>query len=269
MVPTAYLKAFEPLDAFGRAERAHWQRLIERSPAQRLPRRVFLSPNAGLREILDATPDGREEADVVERDGVIYVCPHRTRLRLLASVLAFRRSIPAEAAGAFLAEKELREVVAELERLREERPEWRNHILQSSWEIPLRWFVLFEEHERNVLDDGGAPTARYETRMPAARERIQKALGILRASLPNPAVVGLVADLSAWLEQFNADSRLMLEYGDVARLLGREGLAEEHTARDLWAAIDSLKEGDPDRAAAYYGQAAERWSRMRSLESAN
>lgn len=266
MVPTAYLKAYEPIEAFGREERELWAQAASAGAVR--PRRVFLSAQVGLQEILGVST-GPETAEVLRRGGRSYACPVRTRLRLLASVLAFRRTIPAEVTPAFMSEMEFRRIVEALEGIRDEHPDWKNHILQSSWEIPLRWFVLFEDAERSVVADGAGESARYETTLEAARGRVRKALTVLRATLPNPAVVGMVSELSTWLDQFHRDGLIVLDYGEVGRLLGPSGLDEDHTARDIWAAISCLEEGDTERAAAYYGAAAERWSRARAVESAN
>lgn len=266
MVPTAYLKAFEPIEAFDAQDRELWAAPVAPGPVR--VRRIFLSARVGLQEILGAST-GPETAEVLHRDGRTLACPLRTRLRLLASVLAFRRTIPAEIAPAFMSEMEFRRIVEALEGLRDANSSWKNHILQSSWDIPLRWFVLFEDAERSVLMEDGIETARYETSIQTARTRVRKALTVLRATLPNPAVVGMVAELSTWLDQFDRDGVVVLDYGEVSRLLGPGGLDEDHTARDVWAAIACLEEGDTERAAAYYGAAAERWSRARSIESAN
>lgn len=267
MVPSALLKAFEPLDAFEDDERAYWERYATDPPPVRL-RSVIVSHQESVGAAIATTVAEREHADVIERDGRIYVCPHRTRLRMLASVVAFHRTMDPEVADAFLPPNSLERSVEELDRLRAEHPGWHNHILQSAWEVPLRWFVLFNEDERTMVP-GPRPALRYETSMAKARRRVADALGILRKELPNPSVVTLVADLARWVTRFHDASRVVLDYGEVASLFDANGLLEDLSCSEIWAAIDALREGDQERSAAYYAMAAGRWSRMRAMESAN
>src|SRR5690242_5785443 len=105
MVPAASLKVFEPLSAFEEVERAYWERYIAGGsvpPADT----VLLSREHGLSGATATLVADNEHANILEREGVVLICPHRAKLRLLASVLAFRRSIPAEVAGAFMPDGE-------------------------------------------------------------------------------------------------------------------------------------------------------------------
>ncbi|MBI4728543.1 MAG: hypothetical protein HY775_03460 [Acidobacteria bacterium] len=269
MIPTASLKAFEPLAAFDDVERARWEQCASRGRHGTTQRTVILSREAGLGGAIATAVADHDEADLLARDGKIFACPHRTRLRLLASIVAFRGSIPDEAAPAFLPEEEFERALTELRCLHVEHPGWRTHILQSAWEVPLRWFVLFDPSERRLVPFGGRPSIRYETAIAAARRRAARALHVLGARLPSSTVIGLLEDLAEWLEEFHEDSRIVLEYGEVAGLLGAGEIGEDTTARDIWDALRALERGDNDGAAASYSQAAERWARVRAHESAN
>lgn len=269
MVPTAHLKAFEPLDAFEAGEQEYWRRYAAAGERGAVAPTVVLSREAGLGRAIATAVAEREHADVIVRGAGVHVCPHRTRLRLLAAVVAFRESIPDDAAPAFLPEEQFDDALAELERLYAEHPRWRNHILQSSWEVPLRWFVLFDGEERRIVRSAGRSTVRYEAGIAAARSRVGTALDVLRAALPSSTVVGLVSDLAGWLEQFDDGSLVVLEYGEVAGLFAPRALRDDHSARDIWSAIRALARGDAERAAAFYGIASERWARVRARESVN
>jgi hypothetical protein len=264
MVPYAALKLFEPLSAFGGDERAYWRAYASSGEEPRRVPAVMLSRESGLGTIATLIEE-REQADILAEDGQIYVCPHRTRLRLLASVLAFRRTIPAEVASAFMPEGEAERAVEELERLRAEHPKWRTHILLSTWEVPLRWFVPFSDEDRSIQDG----RIRYRTSMPSAMSRTHRALGVLRTALPDPGVVGLVADLARWLEEFDPASIVLLDYGGVGRLFSVSAQEADHSAADIGAAIEALEAGDPEGSAAFYSRAAERWGSVRARESSN
>ncbi|MGH2727852.1 MAG: hypothetical protein ACRDKS_12845 [Actinomycetota bacterium] len=269
MVPAASLKVFEPLSGFDDDERAYWQRYAAGDQTQP-PRTVLLDRESGLEGATATLVADHEHGDVLERRGVVFVCPHRTKLRLLASVLAFRRSIPAEVVRAFMPEDEVERAAEEIEALRSTHPAWRNHILESSWEVPLHWFVAFDDAERESLQDAdGSVNIRYETILRAARERCARALKVVQESLPNPAIVAPLAGLARWLEDFDDVGLLELDYGEVARLMSPETLRSDRSCREIWEAVRALSEGDGDRATAHYMVAAERWSAVRRRESLN
>jgi hypothetical protein len=269
MVPAATLKVFEPLTAFEPDERAYWTRYAA-SKTDAPPDTVLLSREHGLRGKTAAVAAEHEHADLLERSGSLYVCPHRTRLRLLASVLAFRRTIPAEIVGAFMPDDEVERATDQIEALRADHPGWRNHVLESTWEVPLHWFVPFEDEERSVHRSGrDRPSIRYETTTGSAHERVRRALEIVRLTLPNPAVIAPLAGISRWLEEFDTGGFVVLDYGDIGSLLSDGELNKDHTAGDIWASIRALSEGEGDKAAAYYMVAAERWAGVRRRETWN
>lgn len=266
MVPAATLKAYEPLSAFESEERRYWERYAASKEATP-PDTLLLSREHGLRSGTATMVAEREHGEVLTRRDIVLVCPHRTRLRLLASVLAFRRSIPAEVVGAFMPSDEVERAADEIDALRAAHPHWRNHILESSWEIPLHWFVPFDDAEREL--QLGEPNVRYETTLEEARGRCSRALAVLRESLPNPAVIAPVAGLERWLQEFDPTSVLVLDYGRLARLVPPHDLRDDRSCRDVWGAIDALASGDGERSAAHYMVVAERWSGIRRRENWN
>jgi len=269
MVPAATLKVFEPLSAFEEPERDYWQSYVAGGtvpPADT----VLLSRERGLSGTTATLVAESEHADVIDHQGRILVCPHRAKLRLLASVLAFRRSIPAEVAGAFMPEGEEERASEGIERIRSDHPGWRNHVLESTWEVPLHWFVPFHDDERRFDHRRGGPASlRYLTGVGDARERTERALEVVKAMLPNPGVIAPLAGITRWLQDFSPDGLLVLDYAGVGGLLRSEELRTDHTAREIWASIRALSEGDGDRAAAHYMVAAERWAGVRRRETLN
>lgn len=261
-VPHASLKVFEPLESFEPAERERWPAPAQAVSASRGPSTLVLSRAHGL-----SGTDPGERAEVIRYDDRQYACPYRTRLRLLASLVAFRRTIPGEVAGAFMPDGEAERAIRELEALRAEHPDWRSHILTSTWEVPTRWFVLFEDHER--LFDGHAPSLRYRTTMAAARMRTERALESAKQAMVGPGVAALVSELSSWLELFDDDSVVELDYGRLAELIPLGDLEDDHSAADLQAAVEALGEGDVLTATTAYMRAAERWAPLSAMERTN
>ena len=269
MVPAATLKVFEPLSAFDDDERGYWEGYVAGAePAP--PSTVLLDRESGLEGSTATLVADREHADLLERRGVTFICPHRTKLRLLTSVLAFHHTIPAEAVRAFMPEDEIERAEEELEALRSAHPDWRNHIFENAWEVPLHWFAPFHDAERQLLQCGdGSLGLRYETVLRAARERTARALSVVRQSIPNPSVIAPLSGLARWLEEFNETGILVLDYGGLARVIGPETLKADRSCREIWGAVRALSEGDADRASAYYMTVAERWAALRRRETWN
>ncbi len=104
VVPSAYLRVFQPLDAFDREEQLRWERYLLTNmwvPGRR--QRYLDHSQDGLGLIAPA--DG-EHAEVRVVDGRTYVSPWRMRMRVLAAALAFREAKPIELAERFLSKKD-------------------------------------------------------------------------------------------------------------------------------------------------------------------
>ena len=120
MVPSAYLRVFQPLDAFEREEQLRWERyLVSNRWLPGRPRRYLDHAKDGLGLI--ASADG-EHAEVRVVDGRTYVSPWRMRMRVLAAALAFRETRPIELSDRFLSKKDAKRVARELHRLRRRDP---------------------------------------------------------------------------------------------------------------------------------------------------
>src|SRR5881296_1876243 len=89
VVPCAYLRAFQPLEAFPPDEQARWERYIVGGGMLRRPRPNYRQWMSGRRLGVLAASES-DGADIRIDKGAYYVCPWRTRLRVLASLLSFR-----------------------------------------------------------------------------------------------------------------------------------------------------------------------------------
>jgi hypothetical protein len=270
MVPCAFLRVYRPLDAFEEPERGKWERYIvaggDVAPARPVYRQQAVA-GSGRVGLLAAT--GGDGADVRFVDGVYHVCPWRTHLRVLASILALRESGPAEVAEAFVPEAEVRRAARELARHRRRDPDAVPAMLDSSWHVPLHWFVLFDDEERRLVErPEGGHRLFYWARIGAARRRAARALTVLRRTQLSP-VAETVKELAEWLSSFDERSSLELDYADVSDTFGWDELDNDHSARDVQQALDALESGDVDVAGERYRTVAARWAEVRSRESLN
>src|SRR4249920_1486797 len=117
MVPSAYLRVFQPLDAFEREEQLHWERyLIENARGPSLRARYVDRATVGRLGTL--APLLEEHAEVRVIDGRTYLSPWRMRMRVLAAMLAFREAEPLELWEEFVSKKDARGAARDLRRLR-------------------------------------------------------------------------------------------------------------------------------------------------------
>ena len=269
---TAYLRVYQPLAAFPPRERASWAAYVE--TGQTLPASLLVvrEERRGLARALGMSVDAEPEHALVERVGdVVYVCPLRTELRTLESLVAFRSSVPDEVADAFVSARDVERATRALERLNRDRPGWRSHIQQAAWHVPLPWFALFDAEERRLdgPTQGQPPRLTYRTTMAKARARVSRAVSILQELMEDADMVVAAEELREWLHAFDPDSMVQLDYGGLTRAIPFEELAEDRSAGEVWEALEALEEGDLDRSSGLYRILSERWSALRGRESSN
>ncbi|MFI6640240.1 hypothetical protein [Streptomyces sp. NPDC050504] len=273
IVPYAsYLRVYEPLAAFPEPERGHWARYARRA-------RTPTAQDELRRSLADlaATPPVpvrvHESADafVAEVDGVLCVCPWRTRLRGWLALEGLGGMFPAPVLDAVLPPVVREQAVADHGRWLRRNPDARPWIRGEVWQVPVRWFTLFDDEEREYVpkSSDGAALMRYRTPMVQARRRLARSLKALRESIDEgPLTEGLV-DVGRWLEDFHPRSLVELDYGGLVHLLSEEQLADDRSAADVAEGIAALRAGDGDAAGEAYGRLADRWRAVRDLQFAN
>jgi hypothetical protein len=268
VIPTAYLRVFQPLDAFEPDEQRHWERYLEERTPAATARRTYRD-----RETADGlgllAPAGAEHADIRVVGGITYLSPWRLRMRVLAATLAFREAHPMELWDRIVPKQEARRAARELRRIRRHSPRAVSFVHESPWHVPIRWFVLFRDQERR-LDRGrdGQLRLRYRTTVRRAMRRAENAVPILRRSELGP-ISELILDLHQWMAQFDPRSMVELDYGGLARVMSWDELDDDRSARDVQDSLDLLHKLEFPRSAEVYQGVLERWAEIRQLESMN
>jgi hypothetical protein len=268
MVPSAFLRVFQPLDAFEREEQLHWERyLLDGPAAQSLRPRYADHRTVGSLGLL--APFGAEHAEVRVVDGRTYLSPMRLRLRVLAAMLSFREAQPMELWEQFVPKKEARRAARDLARFRRHDPSAVPFCHQSPWHVPIRWFVLFRDEERRLTTDEARGThLHYRTTTRRAIRRAEQAVVPLRRSDLGP-ISDLIVDLHQWMHAFDPSSLLELDYGALSTLLTWDELDEDHSARDVHEALEALEREEYPRAADVYQGVLSRWAEVGSREAMN
>lgn len=267
MVPSAYLRVFQPLDAFEGEEQLRWERyLVSNRWMPGSPRRYRDHAKGGLGLIAPADGD---HAEVRVVDGRTYVSPWRMRMRVLAAGLAFRETRPIELSERFLSKKDAKRVARELRRLRRRDPLAVAFCHQSPWHVPIRWFALFVDEERRLgEDEHGQLRLRYRTTARKALRRAGQTIPLLRRSDLGP-IGDLLMDLHEWIALFDARSLVELDYGGLCDFLTWDELDDDRSVRDLGLALEALARHEFPRSAEIYQGVLSHWAEIRGHELLN
>lgn len=298
-----FLRVYEPLAAFEGAELARWQAYVASgaalSPAVGAAREraAGLRALVGSRGVWTGLPELPEEAFVRVEDGVTLVCPWSTQVRAWQALLEARHGLAeplgdagTSAQGAAAAARGLRELAGGREQRHQDPAVRRTAITSQAWSVPLPWFVLVEEGEREVTlgrsvtpgGTGAGPTAvpaapgagldrslTYRTAMSRARRRTARALAALRRTTGGAVLLPGLTDLGRWLEEFHPRSLVELDYGGLVHLMDDRTLQADQSAGDVAAALMALSGDRFIEASAAYNRVRHRMKTLQAVEAAS
>ena len=288
----AYLRVYEPLAAFPAGERAEWEDWLRRNPE---PKTLAEEQTASLRGLVAVPPIAVPEnesrvAYVLDNGATPLLCPWQLRLRSWLALTELRAVHGDGGVRLFWPQAVLDRADSEYERWWAEDPEALPHILTASWQVPIRWLVLFglEDAVPGDIGRGGggegeekvaAVTLQFRTAMSQARKRCARALRVLKRSLGAGPLVEAVETLGMWLEEFHPLSVVELDYGGLMALLVAQGAlgAEERvdgvvldcSVRYVADGLVALAEGDETGVTAAYLRYRAKWDAVRVLARAN
>jgi hypothetical protein len=150
-----------------------------------------------------------------------------------------------------------------------------SHIISSTWNIPPRWFSLFEVNDRlrGVNEDG--PYTILRTPISNAKQRCLFAHQAVVNAFGNGPIEQEIADLLEWLSIFHAESIVECDYGGLAIYLektlianGEPGLNADTSIEDVARSLAGLAAGDGALAGQGYERLVARWRRVAAFEQA-
>ncbi|MDB1085997.1 hypothetical protein PJ985_00155 [Streptomyces sp. ACA25] len=275
-VPYAsYLRVYEPLAAFPEPERSHWAGYARRTDLPDEQDELRLALTELLAVPPRAAPAGESaDAFVTEVDGVLCVCPWRTRLRAWEALSEVGHwMMPGPVLDAALPPAARERAAADHARWRERNPDARPWIRSALWHVPIRWFALFTDEERDFraaeAGASGAPVLRYRTPMVQARRRVARGLKAVREATPEGPLTEALTDVGRWLEEFHPRSLVELDYGGLVHTLSEEQLAADRSAREVAEGLAALAQGDLERAGEIYEEVTDRWMTIRERQFAS
>jgi hypothetical protein len=157
----------------------------------------------------------------------------------------------------------------ELARIRRRNPDTISFVHQSSWHVPIRWFVLFQDEERRLgEDEHGRLRLRYRTTARRALRRAGQAIPVLRRSELGP-ISELLLDLHEWIGVFDPRSLVELDYGSLCDFLTWDELDDDRSVREMGRALDALERYEFPRSADIYQGVLSHWAEIRGHELLN
>jgi hypothetical protein len=279
-VPTlfaSYLRVYEPLSAFDKQSQSYWHRYVHDgravTPAEG-PGRQRTAVLEALGANWSRLPDLPDDAYVMQSDDATLICPWNLRIRVAEAALEARDGVPPIIADAFvppILAGLARAVIADWNSgarvLEYGAP--RQHEQMSTWSVPLRWFVLVDAEDRELVLEPRRRLLRYRTEISKARRRAHRALSVLRRAVGDVSMSEAVEESARWLEEFHPRSIVELDYGGLAAVLPDEALQEDDSPLLVATGLGALAKGDADSATAAYEQLVERWRAIQLLERCN
>jgi hypothetical protein len=273
----SYLRVYEPLSAFDKQSQIYWRGYVHDGRAVTLtegPGRQRTAVLEALGAHWTRLPDLPDEAYVLQNGDQTLICPWNLRVRVAEAALAARDGVPAVLADAFVPPALVgaaRTVVADWHsaaRLSAS-GSGRQHEQVATWSVPLRWFVLVSQEEREISLEPGRRVVRFRTEISKARRRAHKALSVLRRTLGDVPVAEAVEESARWLEEFHSRSIVELDYGGLAELLPDDVLREDDSAALVAEGLAALAAGEASTATSAYERLVERWRGIQLLERCN
>ncbi|WGW12442.1 hypothetical protein LWF01_01335 [Saxibacter everestensis] len=258
-----YLRVFEPISAHPELDVSSLSVArdeLELESVKAANRRLLTipvnpMPSEDLRAVL-TIPVG------VVGDEVLRVCPLQEQVRSWHALDALEEVWP-ESVVDLVAPRAVRKRAAS------ERASWvlgeqetRVFTRMATWEIPLSWFVAVHSEDDQV--DETDDRVRVRTPLLTAQARAEWALEILSDKLPDQEVTAEVGELVEWLESFDLDSFVELDYGGLA-----EQVWPDPSSVDVHDGIEALGEEDMSVAAASYHRFVKRWQQVAALARAS
>ncbi|MCW2945088.1 MAG: hypothetical protein JWR24_1805 [Actinoallomurus sp.] len=283
----AYLRVYESLTAFAEPERSRWAAYAGSDQRPRRAGALDVEHARALRRLIAVPPivapiRESRHAYVRRADDITYICPWETRLRSWLAFDRFKAGTPERLADKFVPQRVADQADAEFERWKQGSGTLSPHILSSTWQVPLGWFVPFVAKERwlvlgsqNESGSGGPTTATptrtliYVTPMAQARRRVARALNGVRRHVGEGLELSEVESVGRWLEEFHPHSLVELDYGGLVHILDDAALRADESVAEVAAAVTGMETGQAELAVAMYKRVVARWRVVQALESAN
>jgi hypothetical protein len=264
----ASLRVYEPISAFDAADRLRWQGIendassFDREQKLALHRVAQPEPPAGR-------PDG---VHIIDKDDIRYLSPWSTATRCWAALDNFKDSLPSTVVPFFVSPALEEVITAGVDLLEDKTP----HILNETWLIPPRWFILYSPEERSRGIDEHGFYSKALTTIANAKQRCASAHESVLGAFGEGPVEEELENLLDWLEMFHPESLVELDYGGLANYMdkalrdsGEDGLDSDSSIEDVMHSVAGLAASDAMMAGVGYQRLMSRWRLVQAFEQAS
>jgi hypothetical protein len=150
------------------------------------------------------------------------------------------------------------------------------HILNETWIIPPRWFILFSPEERTRGENQYGKFCLSHTTIANAKQRCDDAHDAVLSAFGDGPVEQELENLLAWLEMFHPESLVELDYGGLANYMdkalrdsGEDGLDADTSIEDVTSSVAGLATADGMAAGVGYQRLMSRWRLVQAFEQAS
>ena len=290
----AYLRVYEPLSSFdgqlaklltealetghldysaaGDRERTLWLRSQLANPPTLLPGELpdgRPSP-AALRDLLVLDPAEVPIEDATVGPGPL-ICPLDLRARSAAALVGFLASASPTLRSAALTDS-LDSVRERAASVLSDLPSGAVHVVSTTWTVPLPWFALVDpEHRHLVMATRTDPRRQvcWRIAMADARRRVGRAHTLAVRTFGEQGPTKVLQDTGRWLDHFNEQSAVELDYGGLVQLLDDEELLADSSAEDVNAIIEALEVQNVEEVATRFERLRDFWGELAMRERFN
>ena len=150
-----------------------------------------------------------------------------------------------------------------------------SHIKSETWNIPPRWFGLFKPEERFFGRDESGAFTYFRTNLNSAIKRCKFMHKIVLATFGIGPIEQEIRELIDWLNNFDQNSIIELDYGGLATYLdkvliseGQSGIQSDTSVEDLQLSLAGLASSDSKKAGQGYERLISRWRKVANFEQA-
>jgi hypothetical protein len=288
----AYLRVYEPLSAFDAQSSNRLRNVIEAGSLTRsavadheremwfrsqlsVPPRLFpgesASGGASARTAYDALVLDPEDVPGSNSDLGPLVCPLDVMPRSAAALVGFLSTAHPSLREVAIAAS-LENVRARAARILSEQSTGAVHAVSTTWTVPLPWFVMFESNHRKVVyatQDARERECTYRATIGDARDRVARAFELTVGTFGEQGPAKVLEDTAGWLEHFDDNSAVELDYGGLVQLLNDDELEGDSSCEDVNAIVTALEAGDAEEVAERFERLRDFWGELAVRERFN
>jgi len=155
----------------------------------------------------------------------------------------------------------------------------KSYLLHSENYIPLHWFMLFKDEEREYFyTPWGFGGINYDTKIALAFERLKEAEDILTNALQKhkhkltfsqklKEIQSGIRNLKTWLGGFDPSGYVVLNYGEICSFIHPYTMRNERSVNEVWQMLSLIKEDRVEEAQSVLGIINEKWEDIKRKAS--